>query len=105
MQSAALVLIAALAFAGVAIQDGWREAYPSCPAPDYVIRYLPQTEPQPIYPAPTLLPVDEIGAPKAEPKETPVAISEDDPPSVPPSHLLPFSFRHHARHRRHWRRH
>lgn len=95
MQQAALMLIAALSFAGVAISTGWREAYPSCPATEYVIRYLPQPEPQPIYPAPRLLTVDAIEPPKAnQPEDVPDIVAEDDTPS-----------RGHSRHRRHYRRH
>lgn len=101
MPQATLIMIAALAFAGVAISTGWREAYPDafCPPPEYAIRYLPQPEPGPIYPAPKLLTVDEIGPPKAEP-----VVAEDDAPSASPSRPLPSSFHRRVHHSRHHRR-
>lgn len=96
MPQAAVILIAAFAFAGVAFVS--EQAIPAahCPATVDVIRYFPAPEPQPIYPAPKLLRVDDIGPPKIEPvkeREPEVVAEEKDEPEP-----------HHRRHRRYHRR-
>lgn len=98
MPQAAVILFAALAFAGVAFVSDQAVPAAHCPTTVDVIRYFPAPEPQPIYPAPKLLHVDDIGPPKIEPekeKEPEVVAQEKDAPEP-----------HHRRHRRyHHRRH
>lgn len=88
MKEAALILLATVAFAGVAFTSGRPAPEAHCPETIEVVRYLDQPEIQPLYPPPRLLPVNEIGPPKVEAEP----VVEEEPE------------RHHRRHRRHHRR-
>lgn len=95
MEQAALMLIAATAFAGVAFLTGWNESRRDCPQAVEVVRYFPAPEPQPIYEKPKLLPVSEIGPPAVEATEPKEEAEKPEPEHV----------RHIRRHHRRWRRH
>lgn len=98
MKEAALILIATFAFAGVAFNADWPRSEPQCPEVAEVVRHVYVPTPQPIYPAPKLLPVDEIGPPVIE---KPAAAEEDKEDQMErPAHQ---SQRRH--YRRHYRRH
>lgn len=95
MQTATLILIAALAFVGAAVFTGWQEEHPNCPATLEIIRYLPLPEPQPIYPIPALPAVTGFTPAAEQPQE-------EEASSQPAEDASPVRF--HQRHRRHWRR-
>lgn len=96
VKSGAVILIATCAFAGVAFTNGAPGSTGQCPESREIIRYFPAPEPQPIYPRPRLLPVNDFGP---QPFEERIVEKADEP------EIETGSIRRHRRVVRHHRRH
>lgn len=102
MNQATTIMLATCASAGVALLAGAPAPICRCPEAKEIVRYFPAPEPSPVYPAPKLMPVGEIGPPKVEERKAEPTAADTAEEEDTPRHER-RARRHHSR--RHWRRH